>query len=94
MTMLISMAVPNRASTTTVAISTTSAQSGVLAGGNVVLKSTAECFVVRGSNPTATVLCLPLLADQQYRLTGIAEGERLAFITASGSGTVHITEGV
>lgn len=94
MTMLISLAVPNRASTASVSISTTSAQSAALAGGNVVVMATADCFILRGANPTATVLCLPLLANTQYRLTGIAEGEKLAFITASGSGTAYVTEGV
>jgi hypothetical protein len=93
MTMLISMAVPNRASTASVSISTTSAQSAVLAGGNVVVMATADCFVLRGSNPTATTACLPLVANREYRLTGIAQGERLAFITASGTGTAYITEG-
>ncbi len=94
MTMLISLAVPSRATSATVAISTTSAQSAVLGSGNVVVQSDAACFVVRGSNPTATTLCLPLMANAQYRLTGIQEGEKLAFITATGTGTVTIVPGV
>lgn len=92
--MLISMAVPNAAKTRTVSISTTSAQSAVLTGGNVVLQSDVACFVIRGENPTATTSCLPLLSGAQYRLTGIKEGEKLAFITSSGSGTVYYTEDV
>lgn len=101
MTMLISLAVPSSASGRALAVSTTSAQSVTLTGGNVVVKSDVECFVTRGTNPTAVVPTtggtlggVLLVAGAQYRLTGVKEGERLAFITASGSGTVYYAEGV
>jgi hypothetical protein len=101
MTMLISLAVPSGPSGRALAISGTSAQTPVLTGGNVVVKADVECFVTRGTNPTAvlpttggTLGGTLLVAGAQYRLTGIKEGERLAFITSGASGTVFYTEGV
>lgn len=91
----LSLLVPTDANTSTVSISTTSAQSAVIPqGGSVVVHSTADCFVIQGANPTAVAnTCLPLFANVQYRLSGIRENGRLAFITASGTGTVYITPG-
>jgi hypothetical protein len=99
--MQISLNVPAANSTQAIAISSASAQSAPLNGGYVVVTATVDCFVLRGGNPTAAVPtaggangALPLLAGVQYRLTGIAEGERLAFVCAAGgSGTAYVTPG-
>lgn len=93
MTMIVSMGVPNRAATRSLSISGTSAQTAVLNGQHLVVQSTVDCYVIRGDNPTATTSCLPLLANTQYRLTGVKEGEKLAVIAGS-SGTFFYTEGV
>lgn len=99
MTMLISLAVPSQNSVRALAVSTTSAQTGVINGGNVVLQSDVAGFIVRGQNPTAVVPTtggtlggLPVLAGVAYRVTGLRQGEKLAFITASGTGTLYYAE--
>ena len=94
----LSIKVPNTASTLSVAISGTSAQSSALvniAGASIndaaVVMSTVDCFVICGDNPTATTSCMPLLANVQYRLYGWNAGDKMAFITAGSVGTVYIT---
>ena len=94
----LSIRVPSTASTLSVAISGTSAQSGALvniAGASIndaaVVMSTVDCFVIYGSNPTATTSCMPLIANVQYRLYGWNAGDKMAFITAGSAGTVYIT---
>ena len=94
----LSIRVPSTASTLSVAISGTSAQSPALvniAGADIndaaVVMSTVDCFVIEGVNPTATTSCMPLLANVQYRLYGWNAGEKMAFITAGSVGTVYIT---
>lgn len=86
--------VPNAARTTTVATSTTSAQSPVLDGSTVYILCTAQTFVVRGTNPTATTSCMPIPANFPAAIKGIQEGEKLAFILGTGTGSVFITQGV
>jgi hypothetical protein len=75
-----------------VAISTVSAQSAAMTADTCVLYSSAECFVRQGSNPTAvsngTDLHIP--ANTLIRLS-IIPGNKLAFITATGTGTVYLT---
>jgi hypothetical protein len=76
-----------------VAISTVNARSSAMAADTCVLYSTVECFVRQGaSNPTAvangTDLHIP--ANTLLRLS-IIPGYQLAFITASGTGTVYLT---
>lgn len=86
--------VPNAAGLAPVSLSTTSAQSAVLKGQDVVVVVTALAFVLRGTNPTATTSCLPLVANVPYRLRGIQEGEKLAFILPTGTGTAYLAQGV
>lgn len=88
------MCVPNSAQTTTVSTSTTSAQSAALNGESVYVLSTALVFCVRGSNPTATTSCMPIPANFPVQIKGVQQGEKLAFINATGTGTVYITQGV
>lgn len=79
-----------------VAISTTSAQSTAISttDNTVLVTPDTTCFVRQGSNPTAVSdgTDIILLANNQYRLS-IGKGNKLAFITASGSGFVYITPG-
>lgn len=89
---LVSLAVPNAATTAAVSISGTSAQSSKLTGSDVVVMPTVDCFVIRGRDPTATTSCLPLLANLHWRLTGIGPDEKLAFITSGGTGTAYVTD--
>lgn len=94
---LVSLAVPNSATTAAVAISGTSAQSALLTGSDVVVMPTVDCYVVRGRDPTATVPgasagSMPILANLHWRLTGIQPDEKLAFITSGGTGTAYVTD--
>lgn len=81
-----------------VAISTTSAQSAVIAADSATLYATTDCFVRRGSNPTAvadgTDQFVP--ANTLLRINGLTNDNlsKLAFKTATGTGTVYITPGV
>lgn len=93
-----SVKVPDNANTVTVAISTSSAASGVLQGESILFYSTVDCFVIRsadttpGAAPTATTSCMPCLAGVQYRSPWRA-GNQLAAITAAGTGSLYITPG-
>lgn len=77
-----------------VSISTTSAQSTVITGDNAVIYSSVECFIRSGSNPTAlsdgTDQFIPASMFLRVRF---AAGSKLAFKTATGTGTVYITPG-
>lgn len=82
-----------------VAISTTSAQSAALSfpaaqAGYVLVTTDTNCFVRQGTNPTALSNGTDqiLLANQTYRCW-VNSGNKLAFITASGTGTVYLTPG-
>ena len=88
------LTVPNAAGLSAVSMSTTSAQSAVLKGQDVVCVVTALAFVIRGTNPTATAACLPLAPNVPYRLRGIQEGEKLAFLVPTGTGTAYLAQGV
>ncbi len=92
----VSMAVSEGGTSQRIAISTTSAQSGVLSangGVDAVVYADTDCFVRQGASPTALADGTDqlLLAGNQYRLSGIVSGNRLAFITASGAGFVYLT---
>ncbi len=79
-----------------VSISTTSAQSGVLSGVRfAVVTPSVECFYRCDSNPTAVSDGTDdiLLAGHSYRINDIRDGDKMAFITASGTGSVYISPG-
>lgn len=103
----ISMAVSTGGTSQRISISGTSAQSSVLssqtvsapnsAGGlDVLCTVDVDCFVRQGSNPTALADGTDqlLLAGNTYRLSGIINGNRLAFITSGGTGNAYLTPGV
>lgn len=78
-----------------VSVSTTSAAtSNAIGASECVVYSTVECFALAGSNPTATVAAgTPLPANVLIRLDGLRADDKLAFIAASGSGTVYVRPG-
>lgn len=78
-----------------VSLSTSSAASANAIGDTKALVySTVECFLVHGTAPTATVAAgLPIPANQLIPVTGFLESEKLAAITASGTGTLYIIPG-
>jgi hypothetical protein len=75
-----------------VSVSTSSAQTtSALTGNDPLVYATVECFVVAGTNPTASVATgTPIPAAGYVRLLGVQPGDKLAFITASGTGTVYV----
>lgn len=78
-----------------VAVSSASAQSGVLNFDQWVITPTVDVFVRQGENPTALAngTDLFLLGGLSYRLRSIKPGNRLAFITGGPSGTVYMSPG-
>ena len=80
--------------TNAVAISTTSAQSAAITEEKVLVYSTVFCFARQGTNPTALSngTDQPIPAETLIRVP-VTSGNKLAFITATGSGTVYITPG-
>lgn len=94
----LSIKVPTTPTTMAVSISSTSAQSpalvnitGATINDAAVVMCTSDCFVICGTNPTATTSCMPLLANVQYRLYGWNSGDKMAFITSADTGTAYIT---
>lgn len=78
-----------------VSVSTTSAQTtNAIGSQECLVYSSVECFALAGSDPTATVAAgTPIGAGQSIRLRGIQSGDKLAFITATGTGTVYVRPG-
>jgi hypothetical protein len=81
-----------RAAASTVAASVTSAQSAALSGRDIIVISPADCFVLFGTNPTATTSCLLVPADTPIRFTNINGGEKFAVILGSSTATVQYFE--
>lgn len=73
----------------TVSANTTSAQSSVLDGRDLVISGTAAFHVLFGSNPTATTAALRIPAEVAVPFTNIVPGEKFAVILASGTGTIY-----
>ena len=75
-----------------VSISTTSAQTtNAINMDSPLIYSTVECFALAGANPTATVAeGTPIPPLTLIRLAGVQPGDKLAFITATGTGTVYV----
>lgn len=73
------------------ASTSSAATTNVIGSDTALIYSTAAVFVVAGASPTATVANgTPIPADGYIRLVGIQPTDRLAFITASGTGTVYV----
>lgn len=75
-----------------VSLSTASAASANAIGSDtVVVYANVECFLVAGAAPTATVAAgTPMSAGATYRLTGLLATDKIAAITAAGTGTLYI----
>lgn len=97
----ISLELNTGATSQKVAMSTTSAQSAAAASTateskgmplKYVITPDANCFVRKGANPTALSDGTDqyLVANQSYRVE-LMDGEKMAFIVASGTGNVYIT---
>lgn len=78
-----------------VSVSTSSAATSAAIGSDeCVVYSTVECFAIAGASPTATVAQgTPIPANALIRLEGLAPTDAIAFIAASGSGTVYVRPG-
>jgi hypothetical protein len=78
-----------------VSVSTSSAvTTNAIGAVECLVYANVECFVLAGSNPTATVAAgTPIGSGQMVRLRGLRAGDKLAFITASGTGTAYIRPG-
>ena len=76
------------------AISTTSAASAVINADYALVTLTTAAFVRKGDTPTAlsTGVDIYLLANRPYRIN-MQRGQKLAFITPTGTGTAYITPG-
>jgi hypothetical protein len=75
-----------------IAVSTTSAQSAAISAALVALKSVdTDFWVTVGTSPTATVgaTSFPVLAGETLFLP-ITSGQKVALITASGTGNVSV----
>lgn len=78
-----------------VSVSTTSAQSAVISttvDGYLTLWSDVAVFMRQGTNPTALTTDQYIPASQFLRIGPVAAGNKLAFITASGTGTVYLNK--
>jgi hypothetical protein len=83
-----------RAAAESVSASTSSAQSAVLNGDDLVIGGNVAFHILFGTNPTATTSCLRVPADTMLRFRNINPGEKFAVILASGSGTVQYTAAI
>jgi len=84
--------VPTEQNTIRVAVTVASAQTAVLTASGYTVTVTAPCFVVRGANPTAVAqTSFYLAAGIPYKLSGILAGDKLAFITASGTADAYVS---
>lgn len=90
-----SMAARSGGQSQSVSMSTTSAQSTAINAEWAVVTPDSACFFRKGANPTALSNGADqyLAAGSAYRINGLQEGDKLAFIVASGTGTVYITPG-
>jgi len=86
-------AVPSENGSQKVDVTTTSAQSSTLQSADAVVVVSALCFVTRAGTAVANT-SMALAPNVPYRLRGIQAGEKLAFVTASGTATAYITQGV
>lgn len=75
-----------------VSVSTSSAATTNQVGAKECLVySTVECFAVAGTSPTATVANgTPIPANALVRLSGFDNLDKIAFISASGTGTAYV----
>lgn len=90
----LSIIVDEGARSQAIAISSTSAQTAVINSEYAIVTLTTAAFVRQGSNPTATNdgTDIYLQGGAAYRLN-VKRGNKLAFRTASETGTAYVTPG-
>lgn len=81
-----------RAVATKVAASTSSAQSGILSGRDIIIVGDVDFHILFGSNPTATTDCMMVPAKTMLPIGNINAGEKFAVILADGTGNVWYGE--
>lgn len=76
-----------------IATSTVSAASGALTCSYAVVTTDADCFFRQGASPTAVADGTDQLlkANVPFRIYGITNGNKLAFINATGTGNVYLS---
>lgn len=86
------LSAPRENNSAAISTSTTSAQSATLSASDYVVTVTALTFVKVGANPTAVAsTCMALAPNMPYRIKGVKQDEKLAFILPTGTGTAYIT---
>lgn len=86
-------AVPRLNNSQKVDVTTSSAQTTTLIGADAIVTVTALCFVTLGATAVANT-SMALAPNVPYRLRGIVDGDRLAFVAPTGTATAYITQGV
>lgn len=81
-----------RAVASEVSASTTSAQSAVLSGADIVASCTAAFYVLFGANPTATASCMLVPANTPRRFTNVKKGDKFAVLLGASTATVQYFE--
>lgn len=78
--------------TTRVAATSTSAQSGAITATEVMIHASTRCFIKAGSNPTAVPDgdSIPLEAGEKFHKR-ITSGHKIAVIRDTADGYIHIT---
>lgn len=81
-------------------LSSTSAQSQAITSTSALVTPSVDCYFREGVNPTALAPVLDgalgdnlLFGGNQYRISGITSGNKLAFITTGATGTVEVVPG-
>lgn len=83
-----------RNSASTVSASTSSAQSEILSGEDIVVGCDAAFHIIFGSNPTATTSSFRVPADTLIRFSNVKAGEKFAVILGTGTATVQYVEAI
>jgi hypothetical protein len=78
----------------TIAIGLSSFQSAFFNDRTTMIRlfTTVDCFIQLGDNPTATSASSIFCAGGIYQFFGVKDGERLAVIAASATGTLYLME--
>ena len=73
-----------------VSVSSSSAQSSAINSGEVLLHATTACYVVMGSDPTATTTTgIPLIAGEKFHLR-VNPGHKVAVIRDTADGYLFV----
>lgn len=79
-----------------VSVSTTSAATtNAIGDTSCVVMSDVACFIVAGASPTATVAAgTPIPANALMPINGLDPTDKIAAITATGTGTLYVRPGI